>query len=119
MWAVETTALDRGSLHRTAREVLSESPSQKAMTARLTMALAKTGGVDPNALGPFVARVMEQPEFVAAFAGALDGVQEHVVQGASGPITLDPTLVTEAVRVTANGDQQVNATVLTAQPIVV
>src|SRR5689334_14374520 len=72
MWAVETTVVDRGPLHDEARQVLSESPAQKAMDNRLTMALAVSRGVDPAALDALVARTMEQPEFVEAFAGALD-----------------------------------------------
>jgi hypothetical protein len=119
MWAVETTVIDRGPLHDEAKEVLSESPAQQAMQRRLTMALAVTQGVDPAALNGLVARTMQQPEFVAAFAGALDGVQEHVVEGATGPITLDPALVTQAIHAASTGDPQVNVTVTTAHPIVV
>jgi hypothetical protein len=119
MWAVASTVVDRGPLHDEARTVLSESPAQKAMTTRLSFALATTGGVDPAALEALVERTMQQPEFVEAFAGALDRMQEHVVEGATGAITLNPGLVTEAVRAAAIGNPQVNATVTTQDPVVV
>ena len=95
MWAVETTVVDQGPLHDEAREVLSESPAQKAMHTRLAQSLALTRGVDPAALDALVDRTMEQPEFVEAFAGALDRVQGHIVDGTSGadharPRTRDP-----------------------------
>ena len=64
-------------------------------------------------------QTVEQPEFVSAFAGALDRVQEHVVEGATGSITLDPVLVTQAARAAAAGDQQLASALTTAAPLVV
>jgi hypothetical protein len=119
MWAVESTVVDRGPLHDEAREVLAESPAQKAMHTRLAQAIALSRAVDPAALDALVDRTMEQPEFVEAFAGALDHVQEHVVEGATGAITLNPGLVTAAVRAAATGNPQVNAPLATQNPIVV
>jgi hypothetical protein len=119
MWAVQTTVLERGPLHDEAREVLSESPAQKAMQTRLAQALALTRGVDPAALDALVVRTMEQPEFVEAFAGGLDRVQGHVIDGTTGAITLDPGLVTRAVRAAAAGDAQVNVALATQNPVVV
>jgi hypothetical protein len=119
MWAVESTVVDRGPLRDEARQVLSESPAHQAMQTRLAQSLAPTQGVDPAALDAFVDRTMEQPEFVEAFAGALDRVQEHVVEGTSGAITLNPGLVTEAVRAAATGNPQVNAALATQNPVVV
>jgi hypothetical protein len=76
--------------------------------------------VDPAGLDALVDRTMQQPEFVEAFAGALDRVQEHVVDGAaSGAITLDPGLVTTAVKAAAAGNAQVNVALATQKPIVV
>jgi hypothetical protein len=119
MWAVQSTVLERGPLHDEAREVLSESPAQHAMHTRLAAALARTQAVDPAVLDTVVDRTMQQPEFVEAFADALDRVQEHVVEGSSGAITLNPSLVTEAVRAAAAGDPQVNAPLATQSPVVV
>ena len=119
MWAVQTTVVEPGPFHDEAREVLSESPAQKAMQTRLAQALALTRGVDPAALDALVVRTMEQPEFVEAFAGALDRVQGHVVDGTTGAITLDPGLVTRAVAAAATGNPQVNATLATQNPVVV
>jgi hypothetical protein len=119
MWAVESTVVDQGPLHDEARQVLSESPAQSAMRTRLTRSLALTRAVDPAALDGLVDRTMQQPEFVEAFAGGIDRVQEHVVEGSSGAITLNPGLVTEAVRAAAAGDTQVNASLATQNPLVV
>src|SRR5262249_53305031 len=119
MWAVESTVVDRGPIHDEARQVLSESPATSAMQTRLARSLAVTQGVDPAALDALADRTMQQPEFVEAFAGALDRVQEHVVEGASGAITLDPGLVTQAVRAAATGNPQVNAARATQNPVVV
>jgi hypothetical protein len=119
MWAVQTTVVERGPLHDEAREVLSESPAQKAMQTRLGQSLALTRGVDPAALDALVVRTMEQPEFVEAFAGALDRVQGHVIDGTTGAITLDPGLVTRAVGAAATGNPQVNVPLATQNPIVV
>jgi hypothetical protein len=120
MWAVASTVVDPGPLHAEAREVLSESPAQQAMHTRLAQSLALTRGVDPAGLDALVDRTMQQPEFVEAFAGALDRVQEHVVDGAAnGAITLDPGLVTTAVKAAATGDPQVNVALATHDPVVV
>jgi hypothetical protein len=101
LWAVQATALDPGALHADAREVLSESPVRHAMTTRVAGAIV-TGVpadvADPDLVAVVAARAIEQPQFVAAFADALDQVQEHVAAGAVGPIVLDPARVTEAVR---------------------
>lgn len=102
LWTVQATVLEPGPLHRGARAVLSEEPVQRAMTTRLAHAIVTTAptGVasDPNVAARVAARSLEQPEFVAAFADALDRVQAHVVTGAEGPITLDPERVAQAVR---------------------
>jgi hypothetical protein len=119
MWAVESTVIERGPLHDEAGQVLSESPSQQAMHTRLAQSLALTRGVDPAALDAVVDLTMQQPEFVEAFGDALDRVQEHVVEGASGAITLNPSLVTRAVRIAATGNAQVNVPLATQNPVVV
>jgi hypothetical protein len=119
MWTIQSAVVDRGPLHDEAHQVLSESPSQTAMHTRLAQSLASTRGVDPAALDALVDRTMQQPEFVEAFADALDRVQEHVVEGATGAITLNPGLVTTAVRAAATGDAQVNAPLATQSPVVV
>jgi hypothetical protein len=119
MWTIQSAVVDRGPLHDEAHQVLSESPSQTAMHTRLAQSLAPTRGVDPAALDALVDRTMQQPEFVEAFADALDRVQEHVVEGATGAITLNPGLVTTAVRAAATGDAQVNAPLATQSPVVV
>jgi hypothetical protein len=118
LWAVQTTALDEGSLHRNAREVLAESTVRGAMTNRLAGALAATAPAataDPTAFAALSERVLDQPAFVAAFAGALDRIQARVTRGASGAITLDPVLVNEAVR-SATADQPTVLAELTAGP---
>ncbi|MGZ6973797.1 MAG: hypothetical protein ACXVKQ_07670, partial [Acidimicrobiia bacterium] len=82
---------------------------------------AAPGGVavDPNTLAVVTARSLQQPEFVAAFAGALDEVQTHVVNGVGGPITLDPVLVTEAVRNASADQPQFAAALATSPPLVI
>ena len=123
LWAVQATALDRGPLHRNAERVLSASPVQEAMTVRLTRALATTRSPGAAMNAPTIAivatRALEQPEFVAAFAGALDNVQAHVVEGATGPITLDPALVSQAVRAVGAADPQLAPAGAVTAPLVI
>lgn len=125
LWAAQVTALEPGPLHRSAREVLSESPARNAMVTRLTRDVATaipTGAaVDPVVLTAIAIDAVEQPEFVAAFAGALDHVQTHVVNGTIGPITLDPALVSQAVRTAATdaNQPQLAAAVATSAPLVI
>ena len=119
MWAVQSTAFERGPLHREAAAVLSESPARNAMHARLTAAIAGAAPVTPGNADALATGALDQPEFVTAFAGALDRVQDHVVDGATGAITLDPTPVGEAVRAAAATDPQLAVAVARLQPLVV
>jgi len=111
LWAVRATALDPGPLHRSAGEVLSEPPVRDSLTTQVSAAIVTSvpagGGADPAAVATVAARALQQPEFVEAFAGALDRVQSHVVDGTEGPITLDPALVTQAVRAAAASEPRV------------
>lgn len=123
LWAVQATALDPGPLHRDAREVLAESPVRHAMVTRVVSALSTTVpagvAVDPTVLATVASGAIEQPAFVHAFAGALDRVQAHVVDGASGPITLNPALVMQAVRAAGAGEPQLAAALASSTPLVV
>jgi hypothetical protein len=123
LWAVQATALDQGSLHRHARDVLSESPVRDAMATRVAngIMINVPGGVaaDPSLVATVASRAIEQPEFVAAFAAALDRVQARVVHGTEGPITLDPALVTQAVRAAGATEPQLATPIAATAPIVV
>lgn len=120
LWAVQTTALDHGALHRGAGEVLSERPARQAMQSRLALAIGTSGvTADAATVDALAGRALEEPEFVAAFAGGLDQVQDHVVDGTTGPITLDADLVTQAVRRAAVGDPQLAAPLAATKPLVV
>jgi hypothetical protein len=125
LWAAQVTALEPGPLHRSAGEVLSESPARNAMVTRLTRDLVTdvptAAGVDPATLTAIATAAVDQPEFVTAFAGALDHLQTHVVDGTIEPITLDPALVSQAVRTaaTAANQPQLAAAVATSAPLVI
>jgi len=120
MWAVQATALEPGPLHRNARAVLSESPTRDAMTQRVVGALVTSGvASNPTVIAAVATQTVEQSEFVAAFAGALDHVQAHVVEGSTGTITLDPILVTQAARSAAAGDPQLASALATIAPLTV
>jgi hypothetical protein len=118
LWSLQTTALDQGPVHRDAREVLEESTVHQSMVNRVAAAVAlNSSPSDPATLAVVAAQTVAQPEFVEAFAGALDQVQEHVVKGATGPITLDPTLVTQAIAAAAAGQPQLGSALNGASPI--
>jgi hypothetical protein len=120
LWAVQATALDPGPLHRNAHAVLAESPAHDAMTQRVAQALVTSGvTANPAAIAAAANQTVEQPQFATAFADALDQVQAHVVEGATGSITLDPVLVTLAARAATAGDAQIAASFTTATPLVV
>ncbi len=124
LWSLQATALDQGPVHRDAHEVLSESTVHQSMVNRVDAAIATAtlGGVatDPTDLAAVANQTVAEPEFVAAFAGALDHVQAHVVKGEEGPITLDPTLVTQAVQAAAATQPQLSsALTASASPVTV
>jgi hypothetical protein len=120
LWAVQITAFDQGPLHGNAEAVLAESPAHDAMIQRVAGAVATAGTpMTTTAIATLANRTLEQPEFVSAFAGALDRVQEHVVAGTTGPITLDPVLVTQAVRAAAADDEQLAPAQAITTPVVV
>ena len=121
LWSVQTVALDPGPLHDHAREVLAESPVHQAMETRVAAALSANvpPGVaaDPTAVATLVAQTIDQPEFVAAFAAALDQVQDRVVRGTDGPISLDPARVTQAFRAAGANDPQLAAVLASTTPL--
>jgi hypothetical protein len=124
LWAAQVTALDAGPLRRNAAEVLSESPARNAMVTRITEDLAtdvpSSAAIDPVVLNAIATDAVKQPEFVAAFGGALDHVQTHVVDGTIGPITLDPALVSQAVSTAAtDANQPQLAAAVTSAPLVI
>jgi hypothetical protein len=123
LWAVQTTALDPGPLHHDAREVLDNPPVEHAMATRVAEAISTSipSGVaaDPNTIDIVAARAIQQPEFVAAFGSALDQVQAHVVRGVAGPITLDPTLVSQAVRAAGTDQPELASTLASGNPLIV
>lgn len=123
LWAVQVTALNQGPLRRNAEQILAESPAHNAMTQRVARAIVTTtssgGAVDPTVLAAVASQTLEQREFIAAFAGALDDVQAHVVKGATGPITLDPGLVTQAARAAAEGNPELTTALAATAPLVV
>ena len=123
LWSLQATALSPGPLHRDAREVLAESAVHETMMNRVAgaVALAAVGGpsTDPATLAAVADQTLAQPQFVEAFAGALDQVQDHVVKGTPGPITLDPTLVTQAVVAAAADHPQLGSTLDGAPPLTV
>ncbi|HEY3723560.1 MAG TPA: hypothetical protein VGN59_09415 [Acidimicrobiia bacterium] len=121
LWTLQATALDHGRLHDASRTVLSESTVHQTMANRVAAALDGTaaGGGDAATVASVASTTLDQPEFVAAFAGALDQVQEHVVDGTTGPITLDPALVGQAVHAAAVGQPQVTAAVDSGAPLAV
>jgi hypothetical protein len=100
LWAIQATALTEGPLGRDAGAMLDQPPVRRAMASRVAAAIAiqipAGTAVDPAVLAEVADRTLEQPAFVAAFGGALDQVQAHVVDGAVNPITLDPVLVAQA-----------------------
>ncbi len=118
LWSLQATALDHGRLHEASRQVLDESTVHQTMANRVAAALDGTG-VDPASAASVASATIDQPEFVAAFANALDRVQEHVVDGATGPITLDPALVEQAVHAAAAEQPQVAAAVASGAPLTV
>jgi hypothetical protein len=119
MWALQATALDQGPLHRDAREVLAESTVRDSMAHRIAGAIEVAAPTDPATAATVSEQTVAQPQFIAAFAAALDQVQTHVVKGAIGPITLDPTLVTQAVVAAAASEPQLSAALTGAGPITV
>lgn len=121
LWALQATALDQGPLHRDARNILTESTVHRAMVERVAIAMdsSSSTGLDPTLVAQVADASMQQPDFVAAFAAALDRVQEHVVDGTTGPIVLDPTLVTAAVRAAAAGQPELAPALASGAPMVV
>jgi hypothetical protein len=121
MWSLQATALDQGPVHRDARTILTETTVNKAMVERITTAVdaSVSTGVDPSVVAEVATASVQQPDFVEAFAAALDRVQEHVVAGTTGPITLDPTLVTGAVRAAAVGQPQLTTALAAGAPLIV
>jgi hypothetical protein len=107
MWAIGATAISSGPLHRDSAGLLEQSPVHQTMRNEVTAAIAAqvpTGGaIDPLVLADVADRTLEQPAFVAAFATALDQVQDHVMRGTVNPITLDPVLVAQAARDASTG----------------
>jgi hypothetical protein len=91
------------------------------MTTRLTAALIASApvgaSVDPAVVSGLATRSLEQPAFVAAFAGALDRIQAHVVDGTEGPIILNPLLVSEAVQAAGATDPQFAGRVAEMPPL--
>jgi hypothetical protein len=122
LWAVQVTAFDAGPLHRNAKAVLVESPAHDAMVERVVHAIVLSGpagdSVNPVTIAAVANQTVEQPEFVAAFARALDRVQAHVVNGTTGPITLDPELVTRAIRAAAAGSPGIASAISASPPAV-
>jgi hypothetical protein len=123
LWAIGATAITAGPLHRDAAGVLEQSPVHQTMTNRVVGAIAAqvpTGGaIDPVVLAAVADKTLEQPAFVAAFAKALDQVQEHVIHGTVNPITLDPALVAQAARDAAAGHPELAGPLAAGTPIVV
>jgi hypothetical protein len=120
LWAVQVTALDQGPLNRNAEAVLAESPTHDAMTQRVARAIATTGvAANPVVIAAVANQTIEQSEFVDAFGKGLDRVQAHVVDGATGSITLDPVLVTRAAQAAAAGDPELASALTTTDPLVV
>jgi hypothetical protein len=123
LWAMGATAIVSGPLHRDAASVLEQSPVHRTMANRVAGAIAAqipTGGaVDPVVLAAVADATLEQPAFVAAFANALDQVQEHVMRGTVNPISLDPVLVAQAARDASAGHPELAAALSAGTPIVV
>jgi hypothetical protein len=121
LWALQATALDQGPLRRDARNILTESTVHRAMVERVATAMdtSSSTGLDPTVVTQVADASMQQPDFVAAFAAALDHVQDHVIHGTTGAITLDPTLVTGAVHAAAAGQPELSAALASGTPLVV
>ena len=121
LWSLQATALDHGRLHDASRTVLDESTVHQSMANRVATALdgSAAGAGDEATVASVANATLDQPEFVAAFADALDRVQEHVVDGTTGPITLDPKLVGQAVHAAAAGQPQLSAAVESGGPLAV
>lgn len=123
LWAIGATAITAGPLHRDAAGVLEQSPVHQTMANRVAGAIAAQvpigGAIDPVVLAEVADRTLEQPAFVAAFARALDQVQEHVTHGTLNPITLDPVLVAQAARDASAGHPELAGPLSAGTPVVV
>lgn len=123
LWAVGATAIAAGPLHRDAARVLGQSPVHQTMANRVAAAIAAqvptSGAVDPVVLAAVADGTLEQPAFVAAFANALDQVQEHVMHGSVTPISLDSVLVAQAARDASAGHPELAGPLSAGTPIVV
>ena len=123
MWAIGATAITPGPLHRDAAGVLEQTPVQQTMANRVAAAIVAQvpmgGAVDPAVLGAVADATLEQPAFVAAFAEALDQIQQHVMDGTVNPITLDPVLVAQAARAASAGHPELVLALAAEQPILV
>ena len=122
LWAIGATALAAGPLHRDAAGVLHQSPVHQTMANRVAGAIAAQvpgGAVDPVVLAAVANATLEQPAFVAAFANALDQVQERVMHGTANPISLDSVLVAQAARDAAAGHPELAGPLAAGTPIVV
>ena len=123
MWAIGATAIVPGPLHRDAARVLDKSPVHRTMANRVAAAIATQipagHAVDPLVLAAVADATLEQPAFVAAFANALDQVQEHVMHGTANPINLDPVLVADAARDASAGHPELAGALSAGTPIAV
>jgi hypothetical protein len=100
---IQVTVLDQSAVESSAGKMLRTQQVEASMRPRAAVVLAAVvpagitlgtqPGDNPDAA---VDRMLHDPAFTQAFAGALGSVSSHVTQGESGPIVLDPALVRAA-----------------------
>lgn len=93
---VEVAVLDQGAVEADAGRMIETRQVESSLLPRAAAVLAtvapagSTLGGDPEAAAE---TMLDDPSFTAAFAGAIGAVSRHVLEGETGPIELDPTLV--------------------------
>lgn len=98
--ALSATAFSEPVLTDTAPSMLDAARVRDPIRLRTAAALVATVGavaaMDPESRDRLTESVLDQPAFIAGFAGVLESVYDHIFAGETGPIVVDPAAVRSA-----------------------